>query len=358
MELLDELTTYKEYDQGHSYDSIQNIADQCQYTWSDVKKIEFPQTYHSFSSIVFCGMGGSAYGARIIKSLYKNVISLPIDIVSDYHLPAHVGPDTLLVFASYSGNTEETVSCIQEAFKLPFEPKMIGISSGGKLAELLRMYLKPCYTFTQDYNPSMQPRLGQGYMQIGQLAILSSLGIITLQDKDVEGLIQNLHTLQKTYAKEVQSNENKAKHYARMMQKKAVHIIGGEFLEGSIHAIRNPFHETGKHFANYSLLPELNHHLMEGLQFPLTNKDTLLFFAINSGLYSKEIDTRMRLTKDVIRQQHIEVIEYTAKLATPLEQAFEIIQLGSYISFYLAMLHGVDPAKIPWVDYFKDKLRV
>jgi hypothetical protein len=35
----------------------------------------------------------------------------------------------------------------------------------------------------------------------------------------------------------------------------------------------------------------------------------------------------------------------------------EFIQLGNWITFYLAMLHGVDPAKIPWVDYFKKELK-
>ncbi|MBI2616926.1 hypothetical protein HYW55_02250 [Candidatus Gottesmanbacteria bacterium] len=357
MDQLNDLKIYSIYDQGHSYDSIHFLPQQCQTAWNDIKKLDLPDTYRDATSIVFCGMGGSAYGAHIIKNLYHKSLKIPLDIVSDYHLPAHVNPNTLLIFASYSGNTQETISCAEEAFRLPFEPKIIGISSGGKLEELMKIYMKPFYSFSQDYNPSMQPRLGQGYMQIGQIALLSTLGYLSVDDQEIKKLIDNLLSLQKEYEKKVPVAENKGKQYAEMLSKKIVNIIGGEFLSGAIHAIRNPFHETGKHFANYYLVPELNHHLMEGLKFPQTNPQTLLFFVLNSGLYSKEIDVRMRLTKDVIKKQEIEIIEYTAKLDTPLSQVFEVIQLGSYITFYLAMLHGVDPAQIPWVDYFKNTLR-
>ena len=65
---------------------------------------------------------------------------------------------------------------------------------------------------------------------------------------------------------------------------------------------------------------------------------------------------RMEITEDIIRQNLMTTEKIRLISKSTLSQVFELLQLGNYVSFYLAMLHGVDPAKIPWVDYFKEKL--
>ncbi len=64
----------------------------------------------------------------------------------------------------------------------------------------------------------------------------------------------------------------------------------------------------------------------------------------------------MSLTKEVVKENHILTYELSLSGKTKLEQVFELIQLGSFITFYLSMIHHVDPSEIPWVDYFKEKL--
>lgn len=351
---LDDLENIKKMDTAHSLSSIAFLPQQCQAAWEEVKNVYFPEEYRKFSSIIFCGMGGSAYGGRIIKSLYGDTIKVPIDLINSYNLPAYAGKDTLIIAASYSGNTEETLSCAQEAFKI--NCKIIGISSGGKLVGLLKSSGKPFFTFSTVFNPSQQPRLGQGYMQIAQLAILHKLGVLSISEDEVKQLINDLGNNQRLFQAEVTQERNMAKQIAFLFADRIVNIIGAEFLEGAIHAIRNPLHETGKHFANYFILPEANHHLMEGLSFPTFNKIKLIFWLIDSPFYSKELKKRLELTKEVIEKNNILTSAFDLSFSTKLGQVFELIQLGSFISFYLAMLHDIDPAKIPWVDYFKEKL--
>lgn len=351
---LDDIAEIKKLDSSRCLASIAYLPQQCQAAWEEVKDVNFPEEYQKFSSIIFCGMGGSAYGGRIIKSLYPEKIGVPVDLVSDYHLPAYVDKNSLLIAASYSGNTEETLSAAQEALKVG--AKIIGISSGGKLVSLLKNSGKPVYTFSTAFNPSQQPRLGQGYMQMGMLAILNKLGTISIDDGEIRQFIADLVDAQGLLRVEVPAEINPAKQQASLSAEKIVNIIGAEFLAGAVHAIRNPLHETGKHFANYFILPEANHHLMEGLAYPAYNKLKLIFWLIDSPLYSAELKKRLMLTKEVIEKNNILTSTVNLTFSSKLGQIFELIQFGSFVSFYLAMIHHVDPNEIPWVDYFKEKL--
>lgn len=357
MQSLDNVIQIKKLDTNYCYDSIFLLPQQCESAWSDINEIDLPTLYSKSSAILFCGMGGSAYGGHIIKSLYKYDLNVPVDLVSDYHLPNFVNRDTLIVVSSYSGNTEETISCVQEALEKAFDTNIIGVTSGGTLAETLAGYLKPVYRFNPVHNPSLQPRLAQGYMQIGQIGILAKLGFLPTSQHEVEAVFHMLSHRNESLSVESPVENNLAKTIAYECKEKSVFLIGGEFLEGALHAIRNPFHETAKHFADFFLLPEANHHLMEGLSYPQTNKKDMIFYCIDSDLYSEPIKNRLYLTSEIIKKNEIEVKKVKLTSQTRLEQVFELIQLGNFVTFYLAVLHDVNPVKIPWVDYFKDALK-
>ena len=70
------------------------------------------------TAVVIAGMGGSAIGGDLIKALTADSATVPIEVVRDYSLPAWVGPSTAVICVSYSGNTEESLSCYDEACKL------------------------------------------------------------------------------------------------------------------------------------------------------------------------------------------------------------------------------------------------
>lgn len=81
------------------------------------------------------------------------------------------------------------------------------------------------------------------------------------------------------------------------------------------------------------------------------------FLFIESDLYSARIKKRMDLTTQIVAKNGLKTHTYKLTFPTKLSQVFELISLGSFVTYYLAILHGIDPAKIPWVDYFKKKLR-
>lgn len=355
-EPLDDLNKIKILDKKNALGSINQLPLQIQQAWQESNSIEFPIIYKGIRNIVISGMGGSTYGARIVKSLYDGAeyARVPIELANNYWLPGYVNSQTLVILSSYSGNTEETLTTAKEAKEKG--AKIIGITSGGELAILLKKENYPAYIFNPTYNPSAQPRIGVGYMVMGLIRMLSKLGIIPVGNEEVEKLIEFLQNKNAILNENVSFKKNIVKQTAFSLEKKVPVIIVADFLEGAGYAIRNPFHETSKQFALHFTIPELNHHLMEGLKFPQELKSLLHFIFIRSTIYDKRNLTRMTLTQEIISSNNIPSETISLSGSSALTQVFELIQWGSWVTFYLAMLHDIDPSEIPWVDYFKREL--
>ncbi len=322
------------------------LADQCAYIWELVKTIEFPESYKSLENITICGMGGSRYGAYIVQALYKDMLAVPFLEYGDYHLPAYINKKSLFILSSYSGGTEEPLSSANEAVQKG--ASLLAITGGGKALDLAQEHNFPAVAFDQKYNPSGQPRLGTGYMVLGTIALLTKLGYLQVSDEEVKNAIKELKDNQKAIQQE-------AKQLAEKIQGSIPVYFAAEFLNGNIHIIRNQTNETAKSFSAFSELPELNHHLMEGLKYPVDKKLFTLF--ISSDFYSDKLKKRLELTKDVVGKNGITFDEYKPAGSSKLSQMLNVLSFGGYLTLYLAFLYRQDPSVIPWVDYFKEQLR-
>jgi len=132
--------------------------------------------------------------------------------------------------------------------------------------------------------------------------------------------------------------------------------VGAEHLRGSAWVMRNQIHENAKNYANTYFLPELNHHLLEGLGFPEGIWEKLYFVMLESENYSKRIQQRFEITRKVLDKQSIEYAVFVPDQKSVLGEVYEILIFGSWVSYYLAYLNGIDPAPIPFVDFFKEEL--
>ncbi|MCD6270779.1 SIS domain-containing protein, partial [bacterium] len=123
--------------------------------------------------VCICGMGGSALPANLLAMVleeYKEKLSLTIQ--RDYTLPSSVDRQTLIVCISYSGNTEETISCTKEALKRKL--KIVLISSDGQLEKLAKRYSLPFVRIEKGY----PPRMALGYLFGALIGILNTLKFI------------------------------------------------------------------------------------------------------------------------------------------------------------------------------------
>lgn len=354
MQNLDLKTEIEKFDTGKILASIRLLPDQMEQTWEEIKKSNIPKECSLAQNVVICGMGGSALGGRIIDSLLTDRVKLPIEIFTQYDIPNYVNKKSLVIVSSYSGNTEETLSVAKQTLKKG--AKMFGITTGGKLENLLKKEKQSSYIFEPKANPSGQPRMALGYSIAATLAILSRCGFIHLTENEFYELIACMRAFVKEYDSDIPTHRNLAKTFAEKLHRKAIVLIAGEHLVGTAHAFKNQINENAKTFSTIFDLPELNHHLLEGLRFPVKTRGLFHFLIFDSQFYKKRVRKRVKLTADVIEKNGHEHSLYTPRSDTKLSQIFEVLTFGSFISFYLALLYNVDPSKIPWVDYFKKSL--
>jgi len=351
---LNDTNSLQSLDQGKVAETIKSFPNQVKQTWEEVKELEIPAGFSQAKNIVVVGMGGSTIGVDVLKNLFKERLTVPLVLNRHYNLPNFVNKDSLVLLISYSGTTEEVLAAAQDAKTR--KAKIIGITQGGSLAKFLKENDLSGYIFDPVANPSNQPRLGLGYTSIGAMGVLAKLGFLKIGETEVAEAIAYLNSLTEKLTVDVSKEENQAKTVAERLFGKQVFIVAGEHLAGNAHVLANQINENSKNFATFFIIPELNHHLLEGLTKPEKLRSETVFIFLESDFYSEKIKQRVNITKEVLGQQKIESLSLKTNSQTKLIQALEAIVRGSWVSFYLGILNGVDAAKIPWVDYFKKRL--
>lgn len=133
-------------------------------------------------------------------------------------------------------------------------------------------------------------------------------------------------------------------------------LVGSSHLEGAVHTFANEINETAKNFSAHFYLPELDHHLLEGVLRPAGLKKSLFFVLFQSELYHPRVARRVKLTADVLKKNGIPNLILNPSQTSRMGEAINVLLLGCFTAYYLAELNKVNPLPNPWVDYFKKKM--
>ena len=260
---------------------------------------------------------------------------------NDYGLPGWASKDTLVVANSYSGNTEETLSSLDEAFKRGCS--VAGLSTGGKIGEMIKEGRVAGAILWPTTNPPNFPKSGLGVSLGGLLRVISSLGVIGMDKEELFASVGELEGIRKSWLKETKEESNEAKTAAKGFVGKIPVLLGARPFLGSLHAGRNVINELGHTFANYYDFPELNHHLVEAASFPKQTLKFLKYFIFESSFYPERVKLRIKVTKEVFATQDIRPDSYLLKGKSEFVQALEVAHFCGWVSFYPSMYNLSDP---------------
>lgn len=357
MTILDNQSAQLALDSGHVGQAIALLPDQLTQVIGDLKQLPAFKLKSQINKIVVNGMGGSNLGARLVASALAEQLPVPLIIEPGYTVPGYIDKETLYIVSSYSGTTEEPLSVVAEVTRRGAQLAAITANRPtNPLAQLAKENNWPAYLFTTENNPSGQPRLGLGYAIFGLLGLLSNLGILKFDLSQAEQLVDDLQGISQHWLPNIATAENDAKQLAQQLSGRQVWLIGPDCLAGNLHSLRNQLNETSKNLANYLIVPDLNHYAMEGLSFPNNIPETVAAIVFKTTTLPARLAKRLELTGDILEQNNLPVFNYQVAATNRLGQALEVLAFGSWLSYYLGLLNGVDPVKIPWVDLFKEKL--
>ncbi len=298
-------------------------------------------------AIVVAGMGGSAMGGDLLKACLSDELKAPIWVNRDYSLPGWVGKANLLFVSSYSGNTEETLSAYEEGKRRGVV--IVSVTSGGKLERLSKEDGYPLVKIP----PGLPPRCALGYLSIPMLVMLSRAGVAGDKGQELREAIKILKDMQSELAR----LHNSASELARKLLGRLPIVYCSERLGVVARRWRTQLNENSKTFVHTNLLPELNHNEIVGWgQSKALLGDAELIF-LRDRKEHPQISKRFEITGEILAPLASGVSEVWARGECLLSRLFSLVYFGDYLSYYLALLLGVDPTPIETIDYFKKRLQ-
>ena len=339
-----------EIDKDDMYQSIwdfpENIIDAIELS----ENITLKNEYRDLNNIIIAGMGGSAIGGDVVYSLIKNEIKIPFVVNRGYDLPAWANSSTLIICSSYSGNTEETISILEEAKSL--DAKVIGITTGGVLESLCKNY-----SFDFVNIPSgLQPRAALAFSFIPLLYILKKTSLINVEVKNwLESSVDLIKSKREEYS--LNKENNPVYQLANKLYNKLPIIYADS---GSLETVAVRFKgqicENSKILAYHSIYPEMNHNEIVGWE---NNEEYFSNYYV-LWLMDEEMNSRNKSRKNIISeilsdlnvsQQEIKVDGNSFK-----ERFLLLIHYGDWLSYWCAILHNTDPSPVKNIQTLKDKL--
>ena len=299
------------------------------------------KTNKTFENIVISGLGGSGIGGKIVSQWVAEHCAVPIVCTSDYVLPGFVNEKTLVIISSYSGDTEETVAAMEEAFNKKAE--IACITSGGKIGKIATEKGLNCITIPGG-NP---PRSMFGYSAIQQLYMLAHYGFIGMEfEKSILNAIDTMH-----------KNMSELRAQSLDIAKKIVNRIPVLYSEAMYEGVtirwRQQINENSKMLCSHHIFPEMNHNELVGW----TGGDNRVAVVIlRNEDDHKRSQMRMEICKKLMGEKCDTIVEAWSKGTDRIERSLYLVHLGDWISIDLAELRNEDATAIPAIIFLKGEL--
>ena len=310
-----------------------------------------PIEAEAISNIVVSGLGGSAIGGDLLRVYLDNRLNIPIFINRDYALPTYVSHSSLLFVVSYSGNTEETLSVFNAAFKGSIP--MVCITSGGLLYDWA-VEKKRCVVQIPTGYP---PRTALGFLFIPMLMVLTIVGLLEDLEAELEETIALLRRKAAEYHPTVPTDKNKAKQLSAHLHDLIPILYASERFYPVAQRWRTQIEENAEGFAHSNVFPELHHNEIMGWQGlrQFGNVFTTILFRDKGDM--PQIQKRMEISRQLLESDGLSITEVWSEGDFLLTRLFSLICLGDFVSFYAAILKGLDPTPVDRIECLKKQLK-
>ncbi len=331
------------------FGAVRAFPDHLREGWRRAERLRPGHSADDFDQVVFVGMGGSAIGGDLVRGYARPTSPVPVSVVRGYTLPASVGERSLVVASSYSGGTEETLSALGEATERG--ATVYAITSGGELKQRAEAEGFPHVVIPG----GMQPRAALGYSLGAGLRIADTLG---LAPTSADAFEEAAAAVTDRAAALADLGGNPALDLARTLDGKlSVVYTGPGLLEAVGKRWQTQLHENAKQLAYGNVFAELNHNEIMGWEAaPEGLRERVAIVVLRDADDHPQVQRRMEVTRGLVEDRAASwtVVEPEGEHA--LTRMLTAIQLGDFVSFYLAMLAEEDPTPVETIQQLKKTL--
>ena len=298
--------------------------------------------------LIVAGMGGSAMGGALARAALADQASRPILQATGYGLPSWITPDTTVLCASYSGNTEETLACYESAGALG--ARRIVVTSGGRLAEQARGDGVAVIPIPGGF----EPRAAIAYLLVSALEVAALCGAGPRLAAEIDVTASHLEGLAAQWGPDA-GDDAEPKLLARRLHG-SVPVLGGAGLTTAIaYRWKTQINENASMPAFAGELPELDHNEIAGWMGAGSLGPFSAVF-LDDGDSHPRLRRRIQLTESFIAPHAHFTGVVCSRGESALERVCSLVLFGDLLSCYLAALNGVDPTAAPPLEELKQQL--
>jgi len=292
--------------------------------------------------VVVCGMGGSAIGGDLARAALGDRLSMPLTTVRDYELAPWTPPDRVVLCASYSGDTEETLACFEAAAAVG--AKRVVATTGGALGAAAREAKVPVIPFPA----ALQPRAAVGYMFVAAAEVAALAGAAPAIRTEIDLAGANLAAARNGLLE-------RAVALADALEGSIPVIYGCDLTTPVAYRWKTQLNENTKQPAAFHVVPEMDHNEIVGWAEGSGAERFSAVFLTDLDQHPRERE-RIELTAELIAPAaaRVELVETEGETRT--ERMLWATLLGDLISLILAARRGVDPSPVPVIEELKDRL--
>jgi glucose/mannose-6-phosphate isomerase len=348
MNPLDDPATYL-LDGSGMFAHIESLGSELASAWCDSAAIELTLVARP-ASIVVAGMGGSAAAGDYLASAISAHSTIPVSVVRDYVLPAHIGPGSLVLLVSYSGNTEEALACFDAS--IAAGAQSIAITSGGELAR------RACLAgvFVHEISYVSPPRAALAHTLAPLLRVAQQLDLMPICDSDIEGAADAHRELITRIETSVRTTLNPAKQLAEQCLGKHPLLFSAGHLDCAVRRTKNQLAENAKVLAAWEPLPEATHNHVVGFE-ALGSPASIAPIAFETPLLHERVRRRFDVLAELASAAGMPVRRIETSGSSVLADMLEATAWGDCLSGYLALLQGLDPTRTRSLEYMRDGMQ-
>ncbi len=334
------------YDLQNQFNVLVETYSQIDSAWGNEIDIEKLKT-RKFRNIIISGLGGSAISGDLIGNFLKDDLKLPFFVNRNYTLPEFTDKDTLLVISSYSGNTEETISVLEEGIKK--KCPMICVTTGGKIGEMAGKNEIPIVKM----KPGFQPRYALGSSFFSLLKVFVHLGLIPPHDE----IVIKIRNLWEQKGKEYSAENNIAYNCAeQLIGFIPVIYSAADITSAAGYRFKCQLNENSKLHSFHNIIPELNHNEIIGWESFNSNQFNAKLINILDQSYHPQVKKRFEITTELAVKKGLEYMNIESEEEDFKVRLMDLIYLFDWITYYTAVLRGFDPSEIDNIYTLKERL--
>jgi len=329
----------KDIDSQSMYEIYDKWSDRAKESYKNLlPKIDLKNIEH----VVFAGMGGSGAIGDVFASILSKK-DIHVTVVKGYLLPKTVNENTLVVCTSISGNTDETLTVLQNSNKS--DAKFVGLSSGGLMEDYCEKNSVDYYKIEKEHSPRAS-FIGFLYSTLNILE-----PIIPISKNEIgESIISLSHT-----KKEIDSNNLNERNSSLELASwiKSIPIIYYPWgLQSAAIRFKNSMQENAKKHVLFEDVIEACHNGIVSWETP-SNIQPILLQGKDDHVKTQD---RWNIMKEFFQERQIGYKEIFSVDGNILTKLVCLIYLLDMTSIYNAVISKIDPSPVNSIDFVKKRL--